>query len=170
VFVVFNTSSSTQALTNRSTIVPAGSKIVNLLDTSEVLTITEGRETPRITVPGTTAKIFVAQGDWRPLDPVVISSSPAHDAAGMPASCPIVLQFSEPMNTGIVQSALSTLPPVEGSFHWSAKSDAVTFTPIGAGFPTGTNVLVRVNNSAAAAGSGRPMFAPYELRFSTGGN
>src|SRR5206468_1671670 len=38
VFVVFNTSASTQTLTNRSTIFAPGSKILNLFNTNEVLT------------------------------------------------------------------------------------------------------------------------------------
>src|SRR5205085_788839 len=40
VFVVFNTADSTQTLTNRSTILAAGTKIVNLFNTNEVLTVT----------------------------------------------------------------------------------------------------------------------------------
>ena len=37
--------------------------------------------------------------DWKPLDPVVVSNSPAHDAASVPTYSPIVLQFSQPMDT-----------------------------------------------------------------------
>src|ERR1039457_5342387 len=92
VFVVFNTSNSTQTLTNRSTIFAAGTQIVNLFDTNEVLMVTSTPEIPPITVPGTTAKIFVARSDWKPLDPVVVSNSPVHDASSVPTYSPIVLQ------------------------------------------------------------------------------
>jgi len=76
VFVVFNTSTSSQTLTNRSTAFAAGTQIVNLLDTNEVLTVQAGPQTPLIILPGTTAKIFVEQTDWKPLDPVVVSNAP----------------------------------------------------------------------------------------------
>ncbi|HWX23288.1 MAG TPA: alpha-amylase family glycosyl hydrolase [Candidatus Binatia bacterium] len=167
VFVVFNTSGSTQTLTNRSTIFSAGTRIVNLFDTNEVLTVTSTPEIPPITVPGTTAKIFVAQSDWRPLDPVIVSNSPTHDSASVPTASPIVLQFSKPMDTNGVQAAFSTIPPVSGAFTWSATGDTLTFAAGGAGLPPLTNLLVRVTNTAVDAVSGNAMVAPYELRFKT---
>jgi glycosidase len=167
VFVVFNTSASAQTLTNRSTTFPAGTKIVNLFDTNEVLTIQAGPLTPAIIVPGTTAKVFVAQSDWKPLDPVVASCSPTHDATNMPTSSPIVLRFSKPMDTNSVQSAFDTTPAVAGTFAWSAAHDTVTFTPAGAGFPVQTVVVARVTNSAVDAVSGNAMFALYQMQFHT---
>ena len=166
VFVVFNTSTSTQTLTNRSTVFTAGTQIVNLLDTNEMLTVASGPRTPLITVPGTTAKIFVEQSDWRPLDPVVVSNSPAHDAKSVPTSSAIVLRFSQPMDTNSVQAAFGTAPAVSGTFAWSAARDTMTFTPAG-GLPSLTNVIVRVTNSAVAAASGNAMYAPYQLQFHT---
>ena len=166
VFVVFNTSTTTQTLTNRTTAFTAGTQIVNLFDTNEVLTIQPGPLTPQITVPGTTAKIFVAQTDWQPLDPVVMGNSPAHDATNVPINSPLVLQFSKPMNTNSVQSAFSTTPAVSGTFAWSAAQDTMTFTP-GAGFPGLITVVVRITNSAVDAVSGNAMYAPYQMQFHT---
>ena len=167
VFVVFNTSTSTQTLTNRPTIFPAGTQIANLFDTSDVLTVTSTAEIPPITVPGITAKVFVAQSDWKPLDPVVVSNSPAHDATGVPAHSPIVLQFSKPMDTSSVQNSFITIPPVKGAFAWSAAGDTMTFMPGGGGFPELTMMTVRVTQTAADAVSGNTLYSPYEMRFKT---
>ncbi|TAL05522.1 MAG: hypothetical protein EPO07_03395, partial [Verrucomicrobia bacterium] len=166
VFVVFNTAGSTQTLTNRSTIFTAGTKILNLFDTNEVLTVTATPEIPPITVPATSAKIFVAQSDWQPLDPVVVSNSPAHDAASVPTYSSIVLQFSKPMNTNSVQSAFGTTPAISGAFSWSAARDTMTFTAGGAGLPGLSTITVRVTNATDAV-SGNAMFAPYEMFFKT---
>jgi alpha-amylase len=167
VFVVFNTASSTQTLTNRSTIFPAGTQIVNLFDTNEVLTVTSTPEIPPITVPGTTAKIFVARSDWKPLDPVVISNSPVHDAASVATYSPIVLQFSKPMNRASVETNFGTLPPVSGTFAWSSAGDTMTFTAGGAGLPGLTMMTVRLTNAAIDAVSGNALYSPYEMRFKT---
>jgi glycosidase len=167
VFVVFNTSTSTQTLTNRPTIFAAGTLVVNLFDTNEVLAVTSTPEIPPITVPGTTAKVFVAQSDWKPLDPVVVSNSPAHDATGVPTHSPIVLQFSKPMDTNSVQNSFVTIPPVEGTFTWSTAEDTVTFTPSGAGFPALTMVSINVTQTAVDAISGNALYSPYEMRFKT---
>ena len=167
VFVVFNTATSSQTLTNRSTTFLAGTKIVNLFDTNEVLTVTATPEIPSITVAGTGAKIFVAQSQWQPLDPVVASNSPTHDAASVPTYSPIVLQFSEPMHTNSVQAAFAVTPGVSGAFAWSPARDTMTFTAGGAGLPGLTMITIRVTNMAAGAVSGKVMFGTYEMRFKT---
>jgi glycosidase len=167
VFVVFNTSGSTQTLTNRSTTFPPGAQIVNLFDTNEVLTVTSTPEIPPITVPSTTAKIFVAQSDWKPLDPLVISNSPTHGVTNVPTYVPITLQFSEPMDTNSVQAAFGISPPVAGTFSWSPAGDSLTFVAGGAGLPGLTNIVVRITNSAVSAVSGKGLYSPYELRFKT---
>jgi len=168
VFVVLNTSTSTQTLANRSTVFTAGTQIVNLFDTNEILTVATGPMTPQITMPGTSAKIFVEQSDWRPLDPVVISNFPAHDAVSVPTTSSIVLQFSSAMDTNRVQAAFSTAPAVTGAFNWSAAHDLMTFTASGSGFPRLTNIVVLVTNSATDVSS-NAMFAPYQMQFHTAG-
>ncbi|MDB6122274.1 MAG: Alpha-amylase [Pedosphaera sp.] len=167
VFVVFNTASSAQTLPNRSTIFAPGTRIVNLFDPTEVLTVTATPEIPPITVPGTTGKIFVAESDWRPLDPVVVSNSPAHDATNAPTAAPILLKFNQPMDTNSVQASFHTTPAISGTFAWSATRDTVTFTPGGTGFPAFTTITVRVTNGVDTV-SGNVMFSPYELKFKTG--
>jgi glycosidase len=167
VFVVFNTSGSSQTLPTRTLTYAAGTVLVNLLNTNETITLDSGSQTPVIAVPGTTGKIFIAQSQWQPLDPVVVGSSPVHWATNVPTISPIALQFSEPMDTNSVQAAFSILPPTGGSFGWSTAHDMMTFTPGGAGLAVSTNITVNLTNSAFGAASGKTMFAPYHLSFQT---
>lgn len=167
VFVVFNTASSTQTLTNRSTSYPAGTVLANLLDTNETFSVLSGSMTPPISVPSTTAKIFIAQSQILPLDPVVTSNFPAHSATSVPTYTPIVIQFSKPMDTNSVQTAFSISPAVGGTFSWSPTHDIMTFTPGAFGLSGLSTVYVRLTNSAVDAVSGNSFFASYELRFST---
>jgi glycosidase len=167
VLVVFNTASSSQTLPARTLTYPAGTVLVNLLNTNETYTLTAGSQTPAIPVPGTTAKIFIAQSQWQPLDPVVMSNSPAHWTTNVPTWSPVVLQFSKPMDTNSVQNAFSISPAVGGAFSWSPANDTMTFTAGGADLAGLANSVVRVTNSAVDAVSGNAMFAPYELKFTT---
>ena len=167
VFVVFNTAGSSQTLPATTLTYPAGTVLVNLLNTNESYTLATGSQTPSIIVPGTTAKIFIAQSQWQPLDPVVLTNSPAHWITNVPTWSPIVLQFSKPMNTNSVQNALSISPAVSGAFSWSPVNDALTFTAGGAGLAGLTHYVLRVTNSAVDAVSGNALFAPYELKFTT---
>jgi alpha-amylase len=167
VFVVFNTASSTQTLTNRSTSFTAGTKLLNLFDTNEVVTVTSTPEIPSIVVPSMSSKIFVAQSAWRPLDPVVVGNSPAHDAASAPTYSPVILQFNEPMDTNSVQSAFNSTPALTGSFSWSSNRDTMTFLPADPGLPALTLITVRLTNSAIGAVSGNHLYASYEMRFKT---
>ena len=168
VFVVLNTASSAQTLPSRPTIYPVGTTLVNLLDTNETATVIAGPQTAAITVPAMAFKMFIARSQWLPLDPLVASTTPAHDASGVSAAAPIVIQFSQPMDTGSVVTAFSTVPAASGTFAWSPALDTLTFTPSGSGFPTQSLVTVRIAATAQAAGSGKPLFAGFESRFKTG--
>ena len=170
VFVVFNTTSSSQTLPSLTLTYPTGTVLVNLLNTNETHTLTAGSQTPAITVPGATAKIFIAQSQWLPLDPVVMSNSPAHWNTNVPTFSPIVLQFSKSMDTNSVQTAFGTTPPVSGSFTWSAvnaANDTMTFTPNAAGWPGSTLITVRVANPVLDAVSGNALYSPWQMQFHT---
>jgi glycosidase len=172
IFVILNTASSTQTLSSRTLTYPAGTVIENLLSTNETYMLSSSSQTPSISIPAVTAKIFIARSQWQPLDPVVVSSSPAHWAANVSAFSPVVLQFSDSMNTGGVQSAFSAMPPLNGTFSWSstaAPNDTMTFTPIGAGWPAHTVATVTITNTASSAATGKTLFAPYSLSFQTAG-
>jgi hypothetical protein len=165
-FVVFNTGGTSMTLPSRTLTYPVGTLLINLLNTNETITLNSGSQTPTITVPSTTAKIFVAASQWQPLDPLVVSNSPAHDATNISPLSPIVLKFTRAMNTNSVQVAFSTLPPASGTFAWSATADTMTFTPSEAGFAPSTNISVVLTNLVLDA-SGQAMFAPYQLLFHT---
>ncbi|HEY5298046.1 MAG TPA: alpha-amylase family glycosyl hydrolase [Verrucomicrobiae bacterium] len=167
VFVVFNTANSTQTLPACALTYAPGTALVNLLDPHEIISVSGSSQTPAISVPPLTAKIFIAQSQTLPLDPVVTTNFPLHSAANVPTWSPIVLQFSKPMNTNSVQSAFSVSPAVSGNFSWSPAKDTMTFTPTGAGLAGSTNIFVRVTNTAVDTVSSQPMFAPYELKFAT---
>lgn len=166
-FVVLNTSSSSQMLPARPLTYAPGTVLVNVLDTNETITLDASSQTPSLNVPSTTAKLFVAQSLWQPLDPQVVSNSPPHAATGLPTTSSIVLQFSTPMDTNSVQAAFGTVPQVSGTFGWSPAGDQVTFTPNGAGFLPLSTINVYVTNTAVAAGSGKSLYATYSMMFAT---
>ena len=167
VLVILNTAGSTQTLPPCTLTYPGGTTLVNLLNTNETCTLNASSQTPSISVSSSSAKMFIAQSQLLPLDPVVVSNSPSHDATNVPINAAIVLQFSKPMDTNSVQSAFSVTPAVGGAFAWSVAHDAMTFTPGGAGLPGSTIVVVRVTNAVDAI-SGNALFAPYQLQFHTG--
>jgi alpha-amylase len=169
VFVVFNTAGSSQILSNRVTSYAGGTVLVNLLDTNETIVVAStpsNNVTPLITVPSTTAKIFIAQSLVQPLDPVVISQSPAHAASCISSSAPIVLQFSKPMDTNSVQVAFSVTPSTTGTFTWDTLHDTMTFTPTTA-WPTYTTNLVHLATNAVDSVSGNSLYASFDTYFVT---
>jgi glycosidase len=172
VFVVFNTASSTQTLTNRVISYPAGTVLVNLLNTNETIVVSatpSNNVTPTISVPSTTAKIFIAQSLVQPLDPVVISQSPAHAATNVSIAASVVLQFSKPMDTNSVQSAFSMTPSTAGAFTWNTVHDTMTFSPSGGWSPSTTN-LVHLGTNAVDAVSGNSFFSAFDTYFVTSTN
>jgi glycosidase len=169
VLVVLNTADTNQTLPPCPTIYQANAKLQNVLDENEELTTGPRGWTPPVAVPGTSAKIFVAESEVRPPDPVVTAVSPAHDAKDVSTSAPIVIHFSRPMNIGSVERAFSTAPSVKGAFSWSSGKDAMTFTPEGAGFTAQTPVTVRVSEAARDAVSDRAFYAGFESRYSCAG-
>jgi hypothetical protein len=131
VVVVLNAAPSIQTLPGCPTLYPAGTRLVNLLDTNETATVSAGPQMPSITVPGTAAKIFLAQSQMLPLDPVVTCITPSHDSAGIGPAVLIVIKFSQPMDSRSVESAFSTIPVATGAFAWSASRETMPFTPGG---------------------------------------
>jgi glycosidase len=149
ILVALNTAGTNQTLPDCATTYPAGTKLVNLLDPQETAVVGNSGTVTGISVPGTSAKMFIAESDIRPLDPAVTSVSPTHDAHEVKTTEPIVIQFSEPMNPAAVEAAFSTTPQIAGAFSWSDAKDKLTFTPNGSGFPVETMVEVHIAASAA---------------------
>jgi glycosidase len=169
VFVVCNTAAASQTLPGRPTIYPPGTRLVNLLDSQETTTVVNGPKTPAITIPATSVKIFIAQSEVLPLDPVVVGVSPAHDSRGIGPASPIVIQFSEPMDTESVEAAFSTVPRVHGAYLWSPTRDKFTFTPQGSGFPPHTMMEAQIADTAKDVTTGKQLPGGFESRFQTGG-
>jgi alpha-amylase len=168
VLVVFNTAGTNQTLPECPTLYPPGTRLVNLLDPQETATVLAGPKTPAITVPGTLAKIFIAQAQMLPLDPAVTRISPAHDAKEISTVAPVVIQFSQPMAVASVEAAFSTHPHVDGAFSWSPARDELTFTPQSPGFPPHTLIEVRVADTAKDAATGNRLPGGFAARFQTG--
>ncbi len=167
IFVVLNTATNSQTLPSRSVTYAPGTVLVNLLNPGETISIVAGSQTPSITVPGTAAKIFLAQSQVLPLDPIVTNNYPAHAVTNIPTWASVVLQFSQPMEPNSAQAAFSTSPAVSGTFSWSPARDTLTFTPSGTGFSGLTTYTVRLTNSAASSVSSNALFAMYEMKFKT---
>ena len=166
VYVVLNTSSATQTIGTRPTIHPAGTVLVNLLNSSETYTVTTGVDgIPSITMPANSYKMFVAQSQVKALNPVVNAVTPAHDASGISTGSAITVTFDRAMNPTTTQAAFSTVPATTGTYAWSAGNTVLTYTPS----PLAGNTLYTVRIASSATDSnGLSMFAPFESRFATG--
>ena len=172
VVVCLNTASSTQTLTNCPTTYTPGTVLVNLLNTNETVVVISAagtNVTPVISVPTTSTKIFIAQSLMLPLDPVVISQSPAHAATNISVGASVVLKFSKPMDTNSVQSAFSVTPTTGGTFAWSAGHDTMTFTPSAGWLPNTTNRVDLATNAFDSVTS-NAFFAPFDTYFVTSTN
>jgi|LSQX01.2.fsa_nt_gb glycosidase len=164
IVVVLNTATSTQTLAARPTTYAPGAVLVNLFNTNEILTVTSGNDGfPSVTMPGASAKMFIARHLWKPLDPVVEDQSPAHGSTNVVAGAPITLTFSQPMDAASVESAFSIQPLVAGSFSWSANQTEMTFAP-SAGFGARTN-RVRLAATAYSPESSNSFTASFETFF-----
>ncbi len=164
--VVLNTANSTQTLPSRPTRYPPGTELVNLFDSNETITVAAGPSTPPIVMPATSSKIFIAQSQLLPLDPIVFSVSPKHDDAGISTDSSITLQFSAPMDTNSVNAAFSTIPDVPGTLTWSAQ-DRLSFVPRAPGFPPDTLITIKIASSAHDSVSGNHLQGAFESRFRT---
>jgi glycosidase len=169
VFVALNTSYLPQTLTNRPTQYAAGTVLVNLLDTNETVTVVAGMDgLPPITVPGMSAKLLLAQSSVRPLDPLVTNQVPAHGATNVSPLQPLVLRFSQPMDTATVENALSVQPPVTGSFAWADGDRRVSFTPAGDSWNAFTKYTVRLEDTARDQAASNTLHGPFETFFVSG--
>lgn len=165
ILIAFNTASGNQTLGARPTPYPAGTVMVNLLDTNETVTTTSGSDRfPSITIPGGGFKMFIPKDRLLPLDPVVVAQSPIHEATNVAVTAPITLTFSKRMNTNATQGAFSITPSANGSFSWSADRTVMTFTPASE-LAGKTTIVVRVNSGATDDESGNHVYGAFETFF-----
>ncbi|NBQ64708.1 MAG: hypothetical protein EBT95_04065 [Verrucomicrobia bacterium] len=113
IYVVMNTATTAQTIVARPTIHPAGTVLVNLFNPSETVTVVSGVDgIPSMSIPASSYKAFVSQGQYQALQPVVNSITPNHDSTGVSVSSALAVTFSQAMNTNSVQAAFSTIPEI----------------------------------------------------------
>jgi hypothetical protein len=143
---------------------PAGgaAALVNALDRSEKLSVDAEGSLPPIDLAPFAFKILVPESEWRPLDPIVVSTSPAHDFSGEWDEGGVSLRFDRPMDRGSVEAAWKTTPEIAGGFEWNEAGDEVVFRSDGIGGGEGFVVRLEATTSDVA---GRSLHAPFETRF-----
>jgi hypothetical protein len=97
--------------------------------------------------------------------PYVVSHVPSVDETDVLTTTTIKVTFSEPMDRGSTESALSTSPSVSGSFTWSFDNATMTFTPT-SNLAYDTVYTVTISTEAMDA-QGENMLAPYSWSFTT---
>ncbi|NBU69273.1 MAG: hypothetical protein EBS49_06635, partial [Verrucomicrobia bacterium] len=102
VYVVMNTATTAQTIVARPTIHPSGTVLVNLFNPSETVTVVSGVDgIPSMSIPASSYKAFVSQGQYQALQPVVNSITPNHDSTGVSVSSALAVTFSQAMNTDL---------------------------------------------------------------------
>lgn len=97
--------------------------------------------------------------------PTIVSTTPANASTKVAVNAPIVIVFSEAMNTNTVQSAFSTSPATSGSFTWNGPGTQVTYQPSA---PLSNGGRVTFNISTAAKDlAGNSMAAARSFYFDT---
>jgi len=167
--IAFNTWSSTLSagggLGNLYTGWNAGDVIVNALNPAETYTLTEGGKLASLDVPGYGIKVFVRQGNFQPLNPVVINVVPAHDARFIGSGADIKVQFSELMEEASVKAAFryDGQPVAPGNLAWNAATRELTFSSAVA---DGIHVIEVTTNALST--TGRNLYGKFRSRFLVG--
>lgn len=109
------------------------------------------------------SSVFEPRVDTIP--PTVTASTPADNAIGVDPSSGISVTFSEPMDQGSAEAALSSVPALPaGTFAW--EGNRMTFTPA-SGWTVSTEYVITVGAGARDLG-GNPLSATYSRRWRTG--
>jgi hypothetical protein len=165
VIVALNTASATRTTNALATSFGAGVDLVDLTDTALPLA-TNGAGQLTLTVPARSSRLLTKRSELLRLDPVVLAATPRHDARTVPALTPVVLTFSEPMDTLAVMQDFTLTPTVFGRTGWSTDQRTFTFTPL-APLASGTLYTVQVGSGARDA-TGRPLVAAFRTFFRAG--
>lgn len=167
VFVVFNSAASSQTLPARPSFYSQGTVLVNLMNTNEKVVVTAGSDGfPSMSIASRQLKAFLPESLLLPLDPVVLSQAPRHDASNVSATAAITLTFSKPMDTNAAQAAFSLHPSTSGSFAWSPDRTAMTFTPT-VSFPGNTLMELHIGTNAFDTQSSNHLYGAFQTRFTT---
>jgi hypothetical protein len=127
------------------------------LQTDFVVRVASGVRDPGGNVMTTPSELaFITVGH-----PTVVGSQPQPNAADVPLTDPIVLQFSTLMDTASVEDALSVTPQMELSATWSGER--LTLTPAEP-LAEGERYTIRLAATARDS-AGTPLAGPYTLSF-----
>ncbi|MCU0770666.1 MAG: alpha-amylase family glycosyl hydrolase [Verrucomicrobia bacterium] len=145
----------------------AGDVIVNALNPSETYTLTTDGKLASLDVGGYQTKVFVRQGNLKPLSPVVTNAVPAHDERVLSSNLTVRLKFSEPMDEASLKAAFrhngQAVSPA--ALTWDAPTRELSYTvAVGEGIHT-AEVL-----STALSSAGLNLFGQFRTRYLCGSN
>ena len=145
-----------------------GDVIVNALNPAETYTLTTDGKLSSLTVGGYGIKVFVLQSNLKPLNPVVTSVVPAHDARLFSTNNAVLtLQFSEPMDESALKAAFryDGQPVAVAALNWNPSTREVTFSNA---ITDGIHLVEVTTNATSTAGLG--LFGNFRSRFLVGDN
>jgi len=167
IVVLLNTATSNQSVSACPTIYKPGTRLINLLDPNDSVTVDAAQAITSITIESTSCRILVDQDQIRPLDPEVVSISPSHDSTIASIRDPITVHFNVSMKPDTVESSFATDPSLKGSFSWTQGNRVMTFRPGNGQWPSAGRVTVRISARAQAAESKNHLCAGFESMFKT---
>jgi len=168
--VALNTSSQSQLAESAGlgpeTTQTSGTEMLNLLDAGETLIVGQGGAPHRITfsVPAYGTQIWIPRADVVPLAPTVTGIAPEHDAAAAGRGGAITLTFDQAMDIASVESALTIIPPIPGSFVWDSPGQ-LNYVPDSV-LEANTRYTVRIGATAMSV-NGDSLGAAFESFFTT---
>lgn len=122
------------------------------------------RDSSNLPLSGTTRFRFFTR-DTTP--PAIASVLPADGSTGNPRNAPILLTFSEPMNTTAVVSAIRFSPSTDGlTYEWNSAGTSLAITSSQL-WPVESQVLLTIDTSATDQ-SGNGLSAAFVLTFQCG--
>jgi hypothetical protein len=158
VWVFLNTSGE---LRSTKTHAAGGGVLVNAFDSSEKFPADEDGGLPPLDLAPFSFKILVPESEWKPLDPMVVSTTPPHDFSGPLPDGKIRLRFDRPMQRESVEGALKITPGIPFDLEWNDEGSEVSIrceSTKAAGV-----YQVRLDSSARDR-DGRTLHAPFETR------
>lgn len=168
VLVAVNTANSVQTGATWQTNWSSGTVIKDALDSSFSATVNgSGQLAAGTALAGNGYRVLVPQGNLTNLEPEVTSCSVAMGSTLSSVSNTISLSFSRAMNQASVAAALSFSPgTTSASLSWNGAGDQVTITPAGGTWPSYSNIMIRISDSAIDQ-LGLSLRGGFEREFST---
>ncbi|MFB3895011.1 MAG: alpha-amylase family glycosyl hydrolase [bacterium] len=162
--IILNTATASKTTNALPTSYTSGTKLLNLLNSSDTVTINASNQIPILTIGAQTARIYLPVSQVQSLNPTILKITPAHDSKNIAVNTTIAVMFNMAMNTTSVQQAFSTSPSSSGSFNWIGNQ--MTYTP-SSSFLGNQLYTVRIATTARAL-TGLPLFGTFESIFATG--